>query len=508
MYNFLIKAIHQEAKIKCIDHFRKKAVGEISIEYEKNLKIKVKEKFNFYKTINEEEIKNHLTKILQKHYSLLEYKIHSNQIKSVTEIENEFRNLESEINENYSEFRLKQEMLFYFKYKILNFFLEFFQNISSNEIILLTSKLNELREKYNNELIEINSSFEKDLLKKNNQIETLKTEIYTLKCNYSILKEEYALLQTDKDQQNKILNDKLINFKEESERIIKELNEKIAFCEDKQRDAERKAITIQGELDKQKALLDQKIDNYSKQIDDYNKREKESVIELRIQIKEQQLANKDSNSKYENLIRTLNNELDELREKVMDYETSISGKESLLELEKSKAEEINIKRTIEINDLKEKVESLKNKILNEKNKSCEELKSKENEFTNKLNISLNKIEEIELKYKICDDSAKCNLMKFEREIAILKQGNEFLELQLKELNNQLEDQKRSHESILSKLEIKAFSQEGQEEFNRKIEELKEFFSNEKKQLNDNFEKSRQLYLTQVSILHKIDRFYQ
>ena len=116
--------------------------------------------------------------------------------------------------------------------------------------------------------------------------------------------------------------------------------------------------------------------------------------------------------------------------------------------------------------------------------------------------------EIELKYKICDDSAKCNLMKFEREIAILKQGNEFLELQLKELNNQLEDQKRSHESILSKLEIKAFSQEGQEEFNRKIEELKEFFSNEKKQLNDNFEKSRQLYLTQVSILHKIDRFYQ
>ena len=99
-------------------------------------------------------------------------------------------------------------------------------------------------------------------------------------------------------------------------------------------------------------------------------------------------------------------------------------------------------------------------------------------------------------------------MKFEREIAILKQGNEFLELQLKELNNQLEDQKRSHDSILSKLEIKAFSQEGQEEFNRKIEELKEFFSNEKKQLNDNFEKSRQLYLTQVSILHKIDRFYQ
>ena len=95
-------------------------------------------------------------------------------------------------------------------------------------------------------------------------------------------------------------------------------------------------------------------------------------------------------------------------------------------------------------------------------------------------------------------------MKIERDNAILKQSNEFLELQLKELNSQLEEQKRSHDSILSRLEIKAFSQEGQEEYSKKIEELKEFFSNEKKQLDDNFEKSRQLYLTQVIFCHKLD----
>ena len=237
--------------------------------------------------------------------------------------------------------------------------------------------------------------------------------------------------------------------------------------------------------------------NWEEVNNDYNKREKESVIELRSQIKEQQNAIKDNNSKYESIIKSLNNKLDELHEKLVDSETMLSGKDSLLELEKSKTEENNMKHNIEMDDLKENVESLKKKIEKEKIKFNGELKSKEIEFVNKYNIILNKLEESELKYRNCDESAKSVIMKIERDNAIMKQSNEFLDLQLKELTNQFDEQKRSHDSILSKLEIKSFFQEGQEEYNKKIEELKHFFSNEKKQLDDNFEKSRQLYITQV-----------
>ena len=51
------KTIHKEAKTKCLEIFRKKAVGDVAQEFEKHLKTKIREKFNYYVQINEEETK-------------------------------------------------------------------------------------------------------------------------------------------------------------------------------------------------------------------------------------------------------------------------------------------------------------------------------------------------------------------------------------------------------------------------------------------------------------------
>ena len=51
------KTIHKEAKEKCLEIFRKKAVGDVAQEYERILKTKIKDKFNYYVQINEEETK-------------------------------------------------------------------------------------------------------------------------------------------------------------------------------------------------------------------------------------------------------------------------------------------------------------------------------------------------------------------------------------------------------------------------------------------------------------------
>jgi chromosome segregation ATPase len=463
------------------------------------LKSKLKEKYNFYQTILEEEKKNHLTKILQKHFSMIEYKVHSKEILRVDQIENEFKLLENK-TEIYNEFKLKDEIINSFKYKVFGFCLEFFQNQFENEITIINSKLNELTEKYNIELSELKTSNEKEIAKKTTHIENQKVEIYNLRNQYSLLKEDFALLQNDRDQQIKQLNDKLVNQKDDSDSTIKELSEKLSYIEEKKRESERRVITIQGEYEKQKALLDQRIEFYSKQLEDYNKREKESVIELRSQIKEQQNAIKDNNSKYDNVIKSLNNQIEELQEKMVDYETIISGKESLLEIEKSKLEEHSIKHNMEVEDLKEKLSSIKNKLESERIKNGDEIRLKETEYSCKYNISLNKIEELELKMKNSEENSKSIIIQIERENAILRQNNEFLELQLKELNNLMEEQKKSHESILTRLEMKSSAEEGHEEYTKKIEELKEFFSLEKKQLEENFEKTRQLYLNQVMVL--------
>ena len=61
------KTIHKEAKEKCIEMFRKKAVGEVAVEYEKILKAKIKDKFNYYVQINDEDTKVNYDNIIIYH---------------------------------------------------------------------------------------------------------------------------------------------------------------------------------------------------------------------------------------------------------------------------------------------------------------------------------------------------------------------------------------------------------------------------------------------------------
>ena len=196
-------------------------------------------------------------------------------------------------------------------------------------------------------------------------------------------------------------------------------------------------------------------------------------------------------------MKSLSQLTEQLKERCIDLESMVSSKENQLEFEKNKNEELSIKNNFEIDEYKDKLNSLKQKQDQDKNRYFEEIKNKENEWNSKNNLLKIRYEELELKIKNNDDNSKAVSIKLERDNAILRQNNEFLDLQIKELNNQLEEQKRSHDSILAALESRTTSLQGQEEYIKKIDELKNFFNIEKKQMEENFEKSKQLYISQV-----------
>ena len=374
---------------------------------------------------------------------------------------------------------------------------DFMNNINANEINHLLGKMSELNNKYTQEINESKVYFEKDINKKNNQIEGLKAENIEFKVQINKLKENIALLQKDTDQMTTNMTDKIYRQKEEYERKLNELSNKVNFSDDKQKESEKRSLTIKCEAEKQKVLLEQRIEHFQKQIDDYSKREKDSVHELRSQIKEQQQAIKDNVNKYENQMKSLSQLTEQLKERCIDLESIVSSKENQLEFEKNKNEELSIKNNFEIDEYKDKLNSLKQKQDQDKNRYFEEIKNKENEWNSKNNLLKIRYEELELKIKNNDDNSKAVSIKLERDNAILRQNNEFLDLQIKELNNQLEEQKRSHDSILAALESRTTSLQGQEEYIKKIDELKNFFNIEKKQMEENFEKSKQLYISQV-----------
>ena len=61
-----LEEIHKEAKEKALDIFKKKALGDAAIEYGKQLKAKIKEKYSYYSKLQDEENKGKILRVLNK----------------------------------------------------------------------------------------------------------------------------------------------------------------------------------------------------------------------------------------------------------------------------------------------------------------------------------------------------------------------------------------------------------------------------------------------------------
>jgi len=496
----ILKKIHHEAKTKAIEIFDTKALGEAAKEFQIQLKLKIKEKFSYYSKLAEEETKNNILRVLQKWYSIIEYKIQSGEFKNVDDIEIDFNQLERKLTETFSNFNLRAELFNDFKSKVLNFAGDFFINKMNNELLYLKNENAQVVDKLNIQLSEIKTNFEKDLNKKNSNLEMIRQENTELREQIKSIRENLAAIEKEKEIMNKNMTSLLERQKQEYESKISALNQKCQSHEDRQKEAERKYITIQGEAEREKALLEQKLDHYTKLLEDYAKREKESGLELKSHLKEQTIALKENSHKYESQIKVLGEMNDEYKEKIVDLESHLASKEQLYETEKIRADDLQLKFNLEIKDLNDKISSLRKQLADEKTKSIEEITSKENDYNNKISYMKLQQDELELKRKTVEENLKFQLQKAEKEHAILKQTNEFLEIQVKDLNSQMEEQRKNHDNIISALETKTFSMVGHEEFQKKVDEIKSYFESEKKQLEDANEKTKQMYNSKIDML--------
>ena len=474
-----LEEIHKEAKEKAFELFKQKALGDAAIEYGKQLKAKIKEKYSYYSKLQDEENKGKIIRVLNKWYSILESRIQSNEFKSIDEISNDFISLEEKLNETFPNYNGKSELFNDFKTKIFAYAGQYFAAKADSEKKFIQEQNEQKIQKLTTDLETVKANYEKENEKKQIILKQNKNQITDLKDEVNHLKESLAVSEKEKEISASNFNNQLSRMKDEYERKLKESDKRKNLNEEKQKEAERKAITIKAECDKEKALLNQKIDHLTRQIDDYAKREKETKQEINSQLKEQSIAYKDKVDKYEKNIKALTNENDLLKEKIVDLESNIQSTELLFQNEKTKNEELTNKTTKEINDLNNKLTSLKKTTTEEKEKLENENNTKLNELTSELNSLQLKLEEAEVKQKTIEDTSKTNLSKMERDIAILKQENQLLKTQNEELNNRINEQKSYYENIIQNLENKAFSVD-HEEFQKKIDEVKSYYEEEKK----------------------------
>ena len=471
--------IHREAKETAIKLFNKKALGEVKDEYLKQLKNKIKEKFNYYNKLQDEEIKGKIIRVLNKWYSIIEQRIQNNEFNNLDEINKDFETLEQKLNETFPNYSGKTDLFNNFKSKVLNFGGNYFTKKAENEKKFIEEQNMQKIKKMKEELEFTKNNMNKENEKKQIIINQNQEKITELQEELNHMKEVLAVTEKEKELTTNNFNNQITRLKEDFDRKIKQAELTTTDNEEKQKEAERKYITIKAEFEKEKALLDQKVEHLTRQIDDYTKREKEMRQEINSQLKEQSIAYKDKSEKYENTIKNLNIENDELKEKLVDLESNLEQMGLDLQNEKSKIDEINKKNEIDINELENEIVLIKNKSQEERNKLELNYTNKINDLNTKIKNFTIKNEENEIKYKNLEDNSRNKITQLEKENAILKQENSLLKNQNDDINKRINEQKVHYENIIKNLETKAF-QVDHTELQKKINEIKVYYEEERK----------------------------
>ena len=480
-----LEDIHKEAKEQALEHFKQKALGEVAAEYLKQLKSKMKEKYSYYLKVQDEENKGKIIRVLNKWYSILEQRIQNNEFKSIDEITKDFITLEERLNDTFQNYAGKTELFNEFKTRVFAFAGNYFSKKAESEKKFIEEQNEQKIKKLKDDLENAKNKFNKENEKKQIILSQNKTQINDLQEELNQTKETLALTQKEKEIESMNFNNQMNRLKDDYERRLRDAETKTTDNEEKSKDAERKMITIKADFDKQKALLNQKIDHLNRQLEDFTKREKEMKQETYSQLKEQQIAYKDKVDKYEKTIKSLTVENDQLKEQVVDLEANVEGLGLDFQSERNRNEELIEKTNKEIESLEEDLNNLKKKSHEEKEKIESEYTTKIEELTSELKKSKLKLEENEVKSKTVEDSSRTEIKKMEREIAILKQENTLLKTQNDEVNKRNQEQKSYYENIISNLESKAF-QVDHAEFQKKIDEIKAYYEEEKKKSEANF----------------------
>lgn len=98
-------------------------------------------------------------------------------------------------------------------------------------------------------------------------------------------------------------------------------------------------MSSESEFDKQKALLNQKVEHLEQTLESMRTKEKEYISDLKSQKKELMSAIKESQTKNETTIKSLTEKVDKLSEEILEKEAELNEKESNWENLKTKLTE-------------------------------------------------------------------------------------------------------------------------------------------------------------------------
>ena len=160
------------------------------------------------------------------------------------------------------------------------------------------------------------------------------------------------------------LTEKIDEEKQENSKLVAEITRK--SNDEKIKEKGMKYDNENSNLKFENSVLTQKIDILNKMIEDLTEKENQNIQVCKMQIFEQSQAFKDQSNKYEEIISKYKSQVEESKDKLMDYEYLLENKDIMTDIEKNKHEDLNKFLNASIKDLSQKYNVAENLLLEQK----------------------------------------------------------------------------------------------------------------------------------------------
>lgn len=234
----------------------------------------------------------------------------------------------------------------------------FIKNLS-NEIELNKTLNEENSKKMKDNVVEMKQELTQCKEQFDVRIRALETERAQLSAKEQTLKETLAEVKHEKEANEADWRSRMDTQKDESNRMVEEYKQRMYQTEEKSKEQQRHVMASESEFDKEKALLEQKIQYLESNAESFKEKEVEMSSEIKSQKKELIMNLKESSTKFEKQIKGLQDKLEVTQEKLVEKEGEILDKDQKYEMEVQNLTEQNKKMNSQLSTMTTQMEQLK-----------------------------------------------------------------------------------------------------------------------------------------------------
>lgn len=205
---------------------------------------------------------------LQSNYISIEKKLKNQEYASIFELVDELRNFQQYFIDNGPPGPNRFIVLYEFCYKSLAEASEFFFRSITNELLLQKQIAEDALKKLQSEIKDMKDESRKKIDFFENKLRGIETEKAETSANEQAMREKLSQILKEKSQLETEMNEKVDTMKREMARHGEESKNKIYQSEESAKEIQRQQMSAQSEYDKQKALLEQKLEFMEKQLEE------------------------------------------------------------------------------------------------------------------------------------------------------------------------------------------------------------------------------------------------